>query len=116
MAQHDGKRDERRNRPEITELVGDLSVKQKGKIENITRQSRERVNALRKQQHAVRDSIAIFMDREGDQSKELYPLFDREARLQVAINREMYTTKRQIDEVLTLQQRANLRNTLKKKK
>ena len=53
-------------------------------------------------------SIILFLEREGDQSRTLYPLFDREARLQVAISREMYATKLRIDEVLTKEQRQTL--------
>lgn len=114
LAQHDGRQQRSGKRAEITELVGDLNAKQKSKIETITRQSKVRVEALRKQQHNVRDSISHFMELDGDQSKYLYPLFDREAKLQVAINREMYTSKRQIDEVLTPQQRTALRESLRR--
>jgi len=111
MAQH-GKRHDNKQHREISEMVSDLTPLQKRKIENISKDSKERVDALRQQKHAVRDSISMFMDKEGDHSRELYPLFDREARLQVAINREMYTTKIRIDEVLSREQRAALRQTL----
>ena len=92
-------------RPDITQLVSNLTDSQKSKLETITSESRQRVEKLRSQQKAVRDSIASYMDREGDQSKYLYPLFDREARLQAEIAREMYITKVRIDEVLTKEQR-----------
>ncbi len=116
MAQHEGKRPDKKNRPEISEVVGDLSAKQKHKVDNITKESKERVDALRKQQHAVRDSIDMFMEREGDQSKVLFPLFDREAQLRAAVSREMYTTKTRIDEVLTKEQRECLRKACGKDK
>lgn len=114
MAQHGGPQHGKQRQVSVSELVDDLSSPQKHKIETISQKSKERVDALRKQQHAVRDSIALFMDRDGDQSKTLYPLFDREAKLKAAIDREMYTTKRQIDEVLTPQQRAALREKLRR--
>ena len=99
----------KRKRPEVTEVVNDLSAPQKRKIEAVSRESRERTEALRRQQRAVRDSINRYMDLEGDQSQTLYPLFDREAALQAAVSREMYTTKLRIDAILTADQRATLR-------
>ena len=99
---------------EITELVSDLSSAQKRKIEEIGKQSRERVLTLRNQQKAVKDSIAMFIDRDGDNSTVLYRLFDREASLQVSISREMYDTKLLIDQILTPQQREELRRSLSK--
>ena len=102
------------NRHEITELVNDLSSAQKRKIEEIGKQSRERVFSFRDQQKVVKDSIAMFIDREGDNSLVLYRLFDREASLQVAISREMYNAKLQIDQILTPQQRDELHRSLAK--
>lgn len=101
---------------EVTELVQDLNAVQKRKIESISKDSRERVDALRRQQRAVHDSIVMYMEREGDQSAALYPLFDREAKLQVAVSREMYTTKLRIDEVLKPEQREALRSACRKDK
>ena len=111
-AQHDGRQHGQKKRADITELVSDLSAPQKRKIENISKESKERVDALRKQQQAVRDSIRMYMEREGDQSKVLYPLFDREAQLKAAVDREMYATKLRLDEVLTKEQRAALRQAV----
>lgn len=115
-AQHDGSRHEGKRHAEISELVKDLNAVQKKKVENISKESKERVSALRQRQHAVRDSISMYMELEGDHSRELYPLFDREAQLQTAINREMYATKIRIDEVLTREQRQTLRNASRKDK
>lgn len=100
--------------PEITELVSDLSSSQKSKLETISNDSRKRVDHLRGQQKAVRDSINRYIEMESDQSKKLYPLFDREARLQVEISREMYATKVRIDQVLTPAQRKELNACCKK--
>jgi len=115
MAQHDGSRRPDKKKPAaITELVSDLNAVQKRKIDNISQKTKERLDVLRTQQHAVRDSIAMYMDLDGDQSRYLYPLFDREGQLKAAVSREMYTTKIRIDEVLTPAQRAELRKRSKK--
>ena len=114
FAQHDGRHPEKKRQADITELVDDLSAPQKRKIENISKESKERVDALRASQRSVRDSISLYMEREGDQSKVLYPLFDREAQLQAAVSREMYSAKLRIDEVLTKEQRATLRKATRR--
>lgn len=114
MAQREVRGAEGKSRPAISEVVDDLNAKQKHKIDNITKESKERVDALRRQQQAVRDSITMMLDREGDQSQLLFPLFDREAKLHAAISREMYTTKLRMDEVLTKEQRDKLRKAYSK--
>lgn len=108
----DGKRHDQQ-RPDITELVSNLSDTQKSQLEAITNDSRQRVEKLRAQQKAVRDSINLYMDREGDQSKYLNPLFDREAKIQAEISREMYASKVRIDKVLTKEQRAEFQKASK---
>ena len=114
-AQHEGDRQHRKHR-DVTEIVQDLNAVQKRKVENISNESRERVAALRKQQKAVRDSISMYMALDGDQSQVIYPLFDREAKLQAAISREMYAAKLRIDEVLKPEQREALRAASRKQK
>ena len=99
--------------PDITKLVSNLSDNQKSKLDAITNDSRLRVDKLRARKRAVRDSIAHYMEREGNQSKYLNPLFDREAKLQAEISREMYGTKVRIDEVLTKEQRAEFQKASK---
>lgn len=110
---HGGPHDRQGRRPDITKIVSNLSDAQKEKLEALMEASRQRVDKLRRQQQAVRDSIALYMDRDGNQSKKLYPLFDREAKLQVEISREMYNTKVRIDEVLTKEQRQQFRQASK---
>lgn len=100
-------------RPDITKIVSNLTDNQKGKLETITKESRQRVDKLRARKKSVRDSIVIYMEREGNQSKYLNPLFDREAKLQSEISREMYSTKVRIDEVLTKEQRAEFQKASK---
>lgn len=99
---------------DIASMVGDLSTSQKKKLDAISSESKLRVGSLRAQQKAVRDSIAMFIQRDGDQSKKLYPLFEREAQLQCSISCEMYRTKLRIDEVLTPEQRKQVRETCRK--
>ena len=103
-------------RPDITKLVSNLTEKQKSKLDAITNDSRQRIDKLRARKRAVRDSIENFLKREGNQSKYLYPLFDREAKLQVEISREMYSTKVRIDEVLTKEQRAEFQKASKEQR
>lgn len=112
-AQHSGRPNGAKHK-DITELVSDLSNIQKRKIEAATKDSKARVDNLRKQQRAVLDSINMYMERDGDQSAALFPLFDREAALHAAIDREMYAGKLRIDEILTMEQRAELRKACAK--
>lgn len=117
MAQHKGDRErvaDPKSHREITEMVSDLSQSQKKRLDAITDASKERVAALRAQKKSVRDSIAVYMKLDGDQSAVLFPLFDREAQLQRDISREMYTTKVRVDEVLTPEQRRQLREAMAK--
>lgn len=115
------KQHHRNNRRDVAEVVSDLSQGQKKKLDAITNASRQRVDALRMQQKAVRDSIGMYIKMDGDQSKALFPLFDREAKISRDIAREMYTAKVRIEEILTPAQRqqlreANCRHTDKPKK
>ena len=95
----------------VSELVSGLTSLQKQQIETIRQESSAKVSQFRKQQKMVKDSIKLFMDKDGDQSAMLFPLFDREAFLQVQINREMYNGKVKIDAILTEKQRAELHQT-----
>lgn len=115
-AQRQGGQRHKDQRPDITQLVSNLTDAQKNKLETITTESRQRVDKLRARQKAVRDSIALYIDREGNQSKYLNPLFDREARIQADISREMYSTKVRIDEVLTKEQRAEFQKASKQQR
>ena len=114
VAQQDPERHHQRTNPhDVSKVVKDLSDSQKRKLEAVNNTSRERLEPLRKQQKAVRDSISTLMEQEGDNSKALFPLFDREASLQVQISREMYSTKVQVDRILTKEQRAELKKSMK---
>ena len=114
-AQQEEKGQRQQTHVEISGLVSSLNASQKRKLEQLTHASQQRVDHLRKQQRAVRDSISLYMEREGDQSAVLYPLFDREAQLRAAVSREMYATKLHIDNILTPSQRQELRKAGQKK-
>lgn len=96
----------------VEEMVSDLSVKQKRSLLQIQEKSHERIGQLNAQLKVVRDSIRTVMRQDGDNSKILYPLFDREGALQAQISKEMYTMRTQIDAILTPQQLAELRKAL----
>lgn len=106
--------DQQHRRSDITELVSDLSTAQQRKLDNLRRHAGQQLDTLRAQQRAVRDSINMYMELDGDHSRQLYPLFDREAQLQAAVSRTMYTTKLRVDEVLTDRQREQLRRARQK--
>lgn len=50
------------------------------------------------------------MDKPGDQSEKIYPLFDKEATLEAKIAKKKYATKQQIDKILTPAQRKQLQS------
>lgn len=111
-----GKHRQRPGRPEppkIEEMVSDLSAIQKKKLETINKECKEKTAKLQKELDNVRSNIRTLMNKEGNQSDKLFPLFDREAALQAKIAKEMYSTRQQIDQVLTEKQLAEFRARLK---
>lgn len=104
----------------VADQVSNLTVIQKKRLENISKDSKERVDKLRAQQKLLRDSIHHYLALPDDQSAILYPLFEREAWFQSELSKEYYRTRVKIDEVLTDEQRAELKNKIaaqrKKKK
>ncbi len=99
--------------PEVTQMLQDLTPRQKRQIDAIYSKSREKLESARKEQRIVRDSIQMLIDSDFDYTKKISILFDREARLQFRINMEMYNTKLAIDKVLTKEQREELRTKMK---
>ena len=95
--------------PKIEEMVSDLSAVQKKKLESITQDCKTKTDKLRADLQTIRTKIRALMDKEGDQSDKLFPLFDREAALQAEISKEMYSTRQKIDQVLTAEQLAQFR-------
>lgn len=113
MAQADGgKKPQHHGRPEppkIEEMVSNLSTVQKKKLETISQNCKAKTVKLQKELDNIRAGIRSLMDKEGDQSAKLFPLFDREASLQAEMSKEMYAIRQQIDQVLTEEQLAEFR-------
>jgi len=108
-------RHDQRGSMKIEELVSDLTSSQKSRIDAITRKSSKTIETYRKQLHAVRDSIRMYMDSREDHSAVLFPLYEREGAIQAAISKEYYRTKTAIDQVLSAEQYAKLREKMPKK-
>ncbi len=99
---------------EIADFISDLSKAQKSKIDLITKRSTKIIDNYRQQLHNVRDSIRTFMDLPNDNSPILFPLYEREGRLQTEISKEYYRCKLAIDKVLTPEQQRALKEKMGK--
>ena len=100
----------------IEEMVSDLSLSQKKKLLQVQEKSHERIGQLKAELDGVRDSIRTLMRRDGDNSRLLYPLFDREGALQAQISKEMYAMRTRIDAILTAEQLKELRQAMEKRR
>lgn len=100
--------------PKIEEMVSDLSAIQKKKLSTVMENSRKEVDRLQAELDKVRKQIHALTNRDGDNSDQLFPLFDREAALRAEISKEMYRTRLQIDEILTKEQLVEMRARLAK--
>lgn len=94
--------------PDISTIVTDLTPAQKKKIDQITKETSERIHQLEGNLRQVRDSIRMYMDAYEDNTKILNPLFEREGRIETDLNKEKYRTKNAINRVLTPQQHKQL--------
>lgn len=103
-----------REEAKIETLVPDLTAAQKTRINLITRQTSKNIERLRKELDNVRDSIRSYMGSPTDHSAILFPLYDREGRLQAAISKEFYRSKVAVDQVLTPEQYKALNEKMKK--
>lgn len=110
---HQGKRD---NPPKVEEMVSNLSLKQKKNLLDVRERSHARMDELKAQLSLVRDSIRDYIHRDGDNTKVLYALFDREGDLQALISKEMYSLRLQIDAILTPEQLKEFRDALQKRR
>ncbi|MCR5065639.1 MAG: Spy/CpxP family protein refolding chaperone [Bacteroidales bacterium] len=99
----------------IENIITDLTPQQKSKIDVITQRSSKNVEGYRKQLKAVRDSIRLFMDSRVDNSSKVFPLYEREGRLQAELSKEYYRTKVAIDAILTPEQFARFQQHMKSK-
>ena len=82
----------------------------------VTRRSKKIIDGYRKELKAVRDSVRIYMDKPGDQSAVIFPLYDRQSQLHNAIKKEYYRSKLAIDEVLTPEQYKELQKKFEENK
>lgn len=96
----------------IEDMIPDLSNTQKTRLEIITQRSSKMIDKCRAQLDELRDSIRLFMDDTIDRSEVLYPMFEREGRLQAQMSKYYYMTKRDMDAVLTPKQYKQLREKM----
>lgn len=99
----------------IENFVDDLSADQKKKIDDISAQYMKRIRSMRSDLHAVRDSIRTLSDQYGDHTKLIFPMYEREAKIQTEISKEMYRMKLKLDKVLTRAQYDVLHEKLAKR-
>ena len=95
--------------PKIEEMVNNLSAIQKKRLNTVMENSRKEVDRLQAELDKVRRQIHQLTKKDGDNSEQLYPLFDREGALRAEIAKEMYRARLQIDEILTKEQIAEMR-------
>ena len=98
--------------PKIEEMVNDLSAIQKKRLNTVMENSRKEVDRLQAELDKVRKQIHTLTNQDGDNSSQLFPLFEREGELRAQISKEMYRTRLQIDEILTKEQLSAMRKRL----
>ena len=96
--------------PKIEEMVNNLSAIQKKRLNTVMENSRKEVDRLQAELDKVRKQIHQLTKKDGDNTEQLFPLFDREGDLRAEIAKEMYRTRLQIDEILTKEQLVELRS------
>ena len=115
-AQNSHPRKAQPERPKIEDLVSNLTSTQKTRIDLITRRSTKKIEEYRTQLKVVRDSIRSYMGSQSDMSAVVFPLYEREAKLQVKISKEFYRSKVEVDKVLTPQQFQELSEKMKEQR
>lgn len=108
-----GKKHHKHEPPKIEEMVSNLSAIQKKRLETITQESKKQVDKMQAELKSINSQIRKLLDAEGDQTSSLFPLFEREAQLKLEINKEMYRTRQQINNVLSKEQLKELRERMK---
>ena len=108
-----GKKHHKHEPPKIEEMVSNLSAIQKKRLETITQESKKQVEKMQAELKSINSQIRKLLDAEGDQTNTLFPLFEREAQLKLEINKEMYRTRQQINNVLSKEQLKELRERMK---
>lgn len=108
-----GKKHHKHEPPKIEEMLSNLSAIQKKRLETITQESKKQVDKMQAELKSINSQIRKLLDAEGDQTNTLFPLFEREAQLKLEINKEMYRTRQQINNVLTKEQLKELGERMK---
>ena len=108
-----GKKHHKHEPPKIEEMVSNLSAIQKKRLETITQESKKQVDKMQAELKSINSQIRKLLDAEGDQTNTLFPLFEREAQLKLEINKEMYRTRQQINNVLSKEQLKELGERMK---
>jgi len=96
--------DKRGDHPCISEMISNLSAKQKRQIENVNKTVTLQAEPIKKELDKVRDSIHYYMDQYGDYSTQIYNLMKREANLQYRLNKIYYHAKVKMDKIITKEQ------------
>ena len=112
-AQHRPENRGAKKAPAIENIIPDLSAAQKRKLKEISSSSQPRIEALRRELKGVRDSLHTVMECYGDHSDVVIPLFEREAALQLELNKEFYRTKVRTDKVITKEQHKAFREKVR---
>lgn len=98
--------------PDVKRFISDLSKDQIAELDKIAAERKDTIDKLKAELKATRDSIRVYRNTIGNQTKKIYPLFDKEAELQAKLSKEMYRTRTKIDFVLTLDQLKTLHHKL----
>ena len=99
--------------PTALEVVSNLSNTQKKQLKELYKETRNTMQQLDGQLHALRDSIHTLMEMEGDNSVKLFPMLDREGRLQAELAKTTYRMRLSIDEILTEEQLTEFKKAMK---
>lgn len=98
-----------KNMPKIEEMVSDLSALQKRRLTKITEDSKAQIDKLQTELKKVRAQVHQLMEKDGDNSADIFPLLEREGQIRTEISKEMYRCRLAIDEVLTKEQLSQMR-------
>lgn len=102
----------------IESLIDDLTPIQKRKLERLSAQTKKNIGTLKDQHSRLRDSISFLLQQTASDAiaRELYPMFEREAKLNAKIQKEYYKTRLAIDGILTDEQAQYLTQKLKEER
>lgn len=99
--------------PSIEDVVKNLSESQISQLETITSAHKKRVSQCRRELEALRDSIRMEMEKDGDQSAVLFPMYEREGKLMSDLSKMYYMGGVEVEKVLTPKQKKQLKRSMK---